>query len=189
MPGPHSLWLLFVLAVSTSGSQLQAQQVGDRVRVFASGATYVGQVTAVSDDRLEVSDGTRAWSLAFSGMSLLELSTGTQSRWREGLLSGAYIGARGGVVIGFVMGSICLLFTPESFDEGCYGFSFKLMLVTGAGLATVGALAGMGIGSLLRTETWTSVPIGAKKIEYTPTIRPRAGPDGIGLSLGVRMRF
>ena len=193
MPGPHSLWLLFVLAVSTSGSQLQAQQVGDRVRVFVAGATatYVGQVTAVSDDRLELSDGTRAWSVAFSGMSRLERSTGTQSRWREGLLFGGYIGAYGGVAIGGVMSSVFLVvcgFFDDSFDS-CIGPILKTALVIGAGLATVGALAGMGIGSLLRTETWTSVPIGAKKIEYTPTIRPRAGPDGIGLSLGVRMRF
>ncbi len=190
MPGPHSLWLLFVLAVSTSGSQLQAQQVGDRVRVYASGAMYVGQVTAVSDDRLDISDGTRAWSLAFSGMSLLELSTGTQSRWREGLLYGAKVGAYGGGVVGFVVANMCAFFTVWTFDEECYKVTFKMTLATGAILATVGGLAGMGIGSLIKTDTWTPIPFSDRKIEYAPTIRPQLGPDGgLGLSFGVRIRF
>ena len=189
MSGTRSLWLLLTVALFTSGGQLQAQQVGDRVRVSASGTTHVGQVTAVTDDRLELSDGTRAWSVAFSGMSRLERSTGTQSRWREGLLFGAYIGAYGGVAIGGVWGLLCLLVPSDDFLDVCIRFTLKLTLVTGAGLATVGGLAGMGIGALYRTETWTHIPIGAKKIEYMPTIRPRAGPDGLGLSFGVRIRF
>ena len=117
MPSPRFLWLLLVLAVSTSGSQLQAQRVGDRVRVSASGTTYVGQVTAVSDERLELYEGTRAWSIAFSGMSRLERSTGTRSQWREGLVYGAAVGAVGGVIIGVLVGGTCELVTLGEEDR------------------------------------------------------------------------
>ena len=198
MPGPRSLWLLLVLVVSTSGSQLQAQRVGDRVRVSASGTTFIGQVTAVSDERLELSDGTRAWSIAFSGMSRLERSNGTRSRWREGLVGGAYVGARvgaaAGLVLGLVVGLTCETVTVGTATEECSEVTLEVMvvgvLVGGAGLAIVGGLAGMGIGALFRTEAWTPIPFGDTKIEYTPTIRPRVGPDGgIGLSFGVRLRF
>lgn len=190
MPSPRSLWLLLVLAVSTSGSPLQAQRVGDRVRVSASGTTYVGQVTAVSDERLELSEGTRARSIAFSGMSRLERSNGTRSRWREGLVYGAAVGAGGGVIIGVLVGITCELVTVGAAAEECTAFSIEVTLVTGAALAAAGGLAGMGIGALFRTEAWTPIPFSDKKIEYTPTIRPRVGPDGgLGLSFGVRIRF
>ena len=190
MPSPRFLWLLLVLAVSTSGSQLQAQRVGDRVRVSASGTTYVGQVTAVSDERLELYEGTRAWSIAFSGMSRLERSAGTRSQWREGLVYGAAVGAVGGVIIGVLVGGTCELVTLGVATEECAAFSIEVTLRAGAALATVGGLAGMGIGAVFRTEAWTPIPFSDKKIEYTPTIRPRVGRDGgLGLAFGVRIRF
>ena len=190
MTGSRTLRLLLGLAVSMSGSQLQAQSVGDRVRVSAVGTTYIGQVTAVSDERLEISDGTRAWSIAFSGIGEMQRSNGTQSLWREGLVYGAGVGAVGGVVIGLLAGTTCELVTVGAATEECTKVSLQVTLVTGASLAAVVGLAGMGIGALFRTERWTAIPLGGTEIEYAPTIRPRVGLDGgLGLSFGVRMRF
>lgn len=190
MPGTRSLRLLLVLAVSTSGSQLHAQSVGDRVRVSASGTTYVGQVTVVSDERLELSEGTRTWSIAFSGISRLQRSNGTRSRWRDGLFYGAAVGAGGGVVLGLLTSTTCELVTVGAATEECTKVSLQVTLVTGASLAAVGGLAGMGIGALFRTERWTTIPFGDTEIEYAPTIRPRVGPGGgLGLSFSVRMWF
>ena len=190
MPRTRILRLLLVLAVSTSASQLQAQSVGDRVRVSASGTTYIGEVTAVTDERLELSDGPRAWSIAFSGIGRLQRSNGTRSQWREGFVFGAGVGAVGGVVIGLVVGSTCELVTVGAATEECTKAGLQVILVTGAALAAAGGLAGMGIGALFRSERWTTIPLGDTKIEYTPTVQPRVGPDGgLGLSFGVRMRF
>ncbi len=198
MSGPRSLWLLLALAAAGSGSQLQAQQVGDRVRVSASGTTFIGQVTAVSDEHLELSDGTRTMSLAFIGMSRLERSVGIRSRWKEGFVTGAYLGARvgggAGFAVGIVMVLACGAVTSAVGDtDDCSGAVSALgvaVLVGGVGLGMVGGLAGMGIGALFRTEAWTPIALGDTKIEYTPTIRPWVGPDGgLGLSFGVRLRF
>ena len=190
MPSPRSVSLLLTVAMFTSGSLLQAQRVGDRVLVSASGTTYVGQVTAVSDERLELSDGTRTWSIAYSGMSRLARSNGTRSLWRNGLSFGAGAGAVGGVILGVLVGTTCELVTVGGLTEECGAASIKVTLVAGASLAAVGGVLGMGIGAIFRTERWTSIPFGDKKIEYTPTIQPRVGPDGgFGLSFGARIRF
>ena len=196
MCGPRSLWLLLALAASGSGSQLQAQSVGDRVRVSASGTTFIGQVTAVSDEHLELSDGTRTMSLAFTGMSRLERSVGIRSRWKEGFVTGAYHGARVGGAVGLVFGALLVSFCdgatfgPIDDCSGAWKALGVAVLVGGVSLGVVGGLAGMGIGALFRTEAWTPIALGDTKIEYTPTIRPWVGPDGgLGLSFGVRLRF
>ena len=190
MTGPRFLRLLLVFAVSASGSQLQAQSVGDRVRVTASGTTYIGQVTAMSDERLELSDGTRAWSIAFSGIGGMQRSNGTRSQWREGFVFGAGVGAVGGVVIGLLTSTTCELVTLGAATEECTKAGLEVILVAGAALGAAGGLVGMGIGALFRSERWTTIPLGDTKIEYAPTVRPRVGPDGgLGLSVGVRMRF
>ena len=174
----------------TAGGQYKPSALRRPVRVSASGTTFVAQVTAVSDERLDLSDGTRAWSIAFSGMSRLERSTGTRSRWRQGLAFGAATGAVGGVILGLGFGTACTLVTLGFAAEECGATSLELTLIAGAALAAAGGLAGMGIGALFRTETWTPIPFSDRKIEYMPTIQPRVGPDGgLGLSFGARIRF
>ena len=190
MEHPCSLPVLFALAVITASTPLQAQSVGDRVRVSVSGNTYVGEVTAVSDGGFELGGGRWVRSIDYAGIQRLERSTGTRSLWKKGLVYGAAAGAGAGVLYGVLVSGTCEVLTVGTANEECNEVGIQVALVAGAAWGAIGGGLGMGVGALFRTEAWTTIPLGGTKIAYTPMIQPRVGPDGhFGLSLGMRIRF
>ena len=190
MPHTRCLWLLLSSVVLTASSPLQAQSVGDRVRVSVSGNTYVGEVTAVSDGGFELGGGRWVRSIDYAGIQRLERSTGTRSLWKKGLVYGAAAGAGAGVLYGVLVSGTCEVLTVGTATEECNEVGIQVALVAGAAWGAIGGVLGMGVGALFRTEAWTTIPLGGTKIAYTPMIQPRVGPDGhFGLSLGMRIRF
>jgi hypothetical protein len=141
--------------------------VGERVRIATAAQygkfRYVGRVVAVNDDTVQVQstgpEGTR--SVAVADMRMLEVSAGTQTNGRKGMLYGSIVGAGIGAIIGaatYKEPPPCdlAIFCPEP-DIGRGGDA--LAGAIGGGL--VGLAAGGLWGSAHRSERWIRRPLGS----------------------------
>ena len=155
---PRAMLTFVALAVVMVSDPLCAQIVGDRVRLVTADTTIVGQVTGLSDEGLEFANDEMHRSFAYRDLDRLELSNGIRSRWAQG----AAIGLAGGMVVGLTQGDL-----PDS-DLGavlcfvggwllvptyCLGDFLRQALI---GLA-IGGVAGAGVGTLIKYESWESV--------------------------------
>jgi hypothetical protein len=171
--------LLAGVAWSAALAQAPAPvQPGQRVRVQSTVAhtpVLIGAVEAIGADTLVVrhDDGAGAGvatAIPLSSIARLQVSRGRHSKWLTGLVLGAGVGAAAGAIIG-----------AATHDENDFLFSAAGDAVLGAIVLTpVGALTGMVIGLLVKTERWRTVPL--------ERVSPRVawGPTG-RLSVGVRI--
>ena len=131
------------VCVSLAATGVTAQQPGDTVRVSGD---MVGEVVEADSAGLLLSSG----YAPYAGMRSLEVWGGTRGQagrlFKKGFVAGAILGGVAGV--GLCHGLGC-----NDFDYHLLGFLYG----TGAGLL-VGGLGAL-IGSGVKTDIWTPVPI------------------------------
>lgn len=177
---------VIALAMVGSAVPVQAQQVGDRVRVFLPDSTAVGQVTAVSDDRFEIVRDSTLFSFEFQSVESLDRSTGTKRLGWEGLLVGASIPLS--------LGGKILVGCGEAVDSEAGAVVFFLLCFPVAATLVVvgtpiGAVVGGIVGIFIHREEWEPIPLDDRTGRLS-LILPRFGLDGhIGLDFGVRIRI
>ncbi len=172
---------------------LQAQSVGDRIRVSVMDTTHVGSVTDVSDLGFEFMQGDVLRSFSYATIDRLERSVGTRRMWKEGFLVGLTLPPMiaGAVIVG-CFGSLvdADMGGPAGVLMGifCIGLS-GVAVVVAIPAAAVGAVVGAGIGSFIKRDVWERISIDGTT-EFSPLGAPRFGPERrTGLELGVRLRI
>jgi len=130
----------------------QPLEVGSHVRVTSEWYQLdeaIGSVQASTGDSLvvDLEGGSYGQALALDRIDAIELSAGTRRRTMRGLAIGSLVGVAIGLVIGI----------SESDDPGGW-VSGGESVALGVGLfGGTGALLGLGIGAMVRTETWRPV--------------------------------
>ena len=172
--------LVFVAALATllveglAPLPLSAQNVGDRVRVSAPGLATVGEVTAVNDEGFQM--GIRG-SFLYREIERLERSMGQERQWKKGLGYGAAIGAGVGV-----LGGVVLCDELGGCDDGWDVVIVGLSVLT---YAPLGGLVGLGVGALVKRESWTDIPFAGTDLGLAPMVEPGATANTV--RLGVRI--
>jgi hypothetical protein len=144
---------------------------GARVRVTVGAPwseQYTAKIDAIHGDTLLLEGGATRVVL-FRSLERLEVSQGRRGHpWR-----GAGIGFLVGAVTGAVLGPYTV---PGEGDTA------ESKAVAGAVLlGAAGALSGVVIGALIKTDTWEEVPLEGLRV----SIAPRGG----GVGVGVRLSF
>lgn len=155
---------LFLLRPAALPGQMPQLEVGERIRVVAPPFTD-GRLlgTVLSADPQELVLATRhspeqapTVTIPLEAIESLEISLGQRSNTLNGL---AY-GTLGGAVLGVgVIGVMCLA------EGGCEGGWLAVGAVVGAG---GGAVLGLLVGSLVKTETWEDASVRAQLKPATP---------------------
>lgn len=162
------LVLVLVLAPLTDAiAQELPLQPGQRVRVTVpSRRLYRFQETfqQMRGDTLVLESG---WCL-FADVTRLDVHRGQKSAWASGLLYGSLAGALIGSLAGAAQGA-----DPDASHPG------GSALVGGIFLGGVGAVSGLVIGALTKTDQWEEVPLDRLRVSVVPM---RNG-FGIGVSI------
>ena len=179
---------IIAFALLGASTPVQAQRVGDRVRVFLSDSTTIGEVTAVSDKGFEIVWDSTLFSFDYQSIEGLERSIGTKRLWLEGVLIGASIP----IGIGFGIISGCMELADGS-AVGELAF-FIICLVPGLtiamGGAAIGAVVGGVAGIFMHREVWAPVSLDGRLGSSNPFVLPGFDPERhVGLELGVRIRL
>lgn len=172
------------LAMMAMSGALHAQSVGDRVRVTSVfDATITGEVTAVNEGGFELAEGGVLRSIEYGSVSLLERSTGTRSRWKNGLIYGAAVGAATGLLLMSSVSDLC-------FWGSCADVTVAEYLAGAGIVGGIGGVLGLGVGTLFKDDEWTPIPVPDSMVTIHPFIRSWTRADGRhGLVMGVRVRF
>jgi hypothetical protein len=137
-------------------------EVGSRVRLEAptlARKRLEGTVIGLGEKALVVRrNGLEPLSVPREAITRLDVRTG-QRRWT---LRGALVGAGAGLV---AVGLTC-----GGGDGGCG---------QAAPVVTYAALAGAGIGALIKSDRWQAVPLDRVRITHTPA------PRGVGLAVSI----
>jgi len=135
-----------------------------------------GRIVSVEGQRMTLATTTSTRDYPLNGMSLIEVSRGSRSRWRAGAGAGFLVGAGG---------TFALLNRGDSTNP-CDSSANQDAMGMGAcvGLSALGGVAGAGVGALIgklfRTEEWERVPVDRVRV----SLAPRAG-----LELRVALTF
>jgi hypothetical protein len=151
-----ALGLALLGAAHLEAQEAATSLVGSRVRVRTAdhASPQVGVLEGASTDRLLIRTSASAPPIEVrpADITKLEVSRGRRRNTLKGLLAGALAW---GAVVGLVAAF-------DTLDESGLGEP----LVIGGMLA-----AGAGIGTLVKTERWERVPVGAMSLGIAP--RPR----------------
>jgi hypothetical protein len=167
-----SLSVLVPLA-SLSPQEPPPIEAGSRIRVTAPdvGADkLVGMCVEVDATRLRVQAEEQASPLTISltDVTRLEVSQGRKSHALKGLLIGSIVGVSTGVVVGLVVA------------ESCWDHEMECAAAGAAVVSVTGALVGLGIGALSKSDRWEEIPLDRLQMSIVPQ---RDGRLGIGLSV------
>jgi hypothetical protein len=172
-----------ILALASAGdaaAQRPAVEPGQRVRITAP-LVGLQEVTAtvfsVGGGALVVT-GDSTVRVRLEDVTRLEVSRGRKSNCASGLGWGFLAGATTGVVIGLASGSER---QGSLFGGGCWMLcsAGAKAMVAGAALGTAGAVVGLVVGAIVRSEKWKRVPLDGVRV----SIVPRRGGLGLGASV------
>jgi hypothetical protein len=155
------LALLAPVAQAQDGDASATPLVGSRIRFSAdglSGPPVQGRILAEDGEAWTIEvDGKLPLRVQRDAIRELEVSTGRRRQWRKGLLVGAAVGA--------VMLAVVGDDTPECRDQGqCYTRGHM------AGVGVLGgAVWGLGIGALVRSDQWSRVSGDGVRVSLQPT--------------------
>jgi len=174
-----SLFLLLLVATLTSlRAQTGAIQPGDRVRVRAAalggGGRVEGTVVTVSDSALTLMRESSGGSLQIplAGVQSLDVRRGQRSAWKEGAEIGAFVG--------FVTAS-SVYAARMSRCVGLECAKATLWVAHGAAGSVAGAVLGGLVGTTIRRDVWSRVPITRVQPLLTPTVA--------GVRAGIEIQF
>jgi len=160
--------LAAILALTLPGGVPQADSptpapsvtIGSRARVTTGGTVRptIGTVVSIGPDALVLkADGRDGlWAVARANIRRLEVSGGSRSRWADGALIGAGIGAMPGVLLTF--GDI---------DSDVHGDGPSPVAVAAMG-AVGGALVGAAIGRAIKAERWLGCDVPRASVAVWP---------------------
>ena len=177
---------LAVAVVLLSPWPVEAQEVGDRVRVVLAGDTLIGQVTGMRRDGFELEmthgDSRLVMRAEIRGLERAEVVGNYAEAYAgKGILGGGLAGVGVGGLLG-VMG--CL-----DSDSGCAGLFFFPTALGLAG-AIVGAGVGAAVGAAIPREGWEAIPLGDAATKFLPQLGFWASQEGgVGLVLAGELRF
>jgi len=164
----------------TAAQQVPPIETGSRIRVTAPALGIDKLVgTSVEADatriRVQADDQASPMTISLADMTRLEVSQGRKSNALKGLGVGALIGAPIGAVLGY-------LASPEqsSGEAVCTGSTVSCVAVGAAAVGVTGALVGLGIGALAKSERWEEVPLDRLRVNIVPL---RDGRFALGLSV------
>jgi hypothetical protein len=154
--------------------------VGSKVRFQAPTASQgpvQGTVMEMDSSSLLIStEKQRPFRVSRQAITQLEVAVGRRRNARKGLIIGTVAGA---VLVGLVAGiprdSFCPPAAPD--PQSCRD-TRKLFLTTGLPLV---ALEGAGVGALIKSDRWSSVPVAKVQMSLAPICGP-----GLGLALSLR---
>lgn len=168
-----AMLVLFVSPAATAG-----QDVGDRVRVYLTTETLIGQVSGVRQDgfQLSMADGLSR-SVLRADIRLLERDVAMGSNAIPWAKKGFARGALGGAAMGFLLG---MAVGPDCRDSEC-DFTVPEHIRAGArwglGYAAIGGVlagaAGLIVGSRSARDEWQVIPMEGR----------------LGVGVRVRLRF
>lgn len=167
--------LLALPALQTTSPLTTGTRVRVTVRDNTGQQVHVGPLRTFDSSALSLSTDDAAAhyvSLARSSITRIEISRGTRSRWKSGALLGGVLG----------LAAIALV------DAGC---SQDCSSPKGGEIAAAvggGLLVGGGVGALMRTESWQSLPwaVGPAR---TTRILPGAAVGSRAAALRFTLRF
>lgn len=169
-----ALLLAYASALQASDTTFVSQ--GARVKVYpamAGAKSVTGNVADLASDTLVIlpEGGGEGQTFLRRNVRKIEVSQGEKSNVGKG----AWIGATAGAVCGAIVGA-----TVEDCDPYCGG----ALALMGAGMfGAGGALVGMGVGALIKTERWKEAQFPA------PTsVALNVGQDGsVRLAFSLRL--
>lgn len=159
---------LAAMALLLAPLTLAGQEPGDSVRIaFASQAISPIEGLLVSaGDRLQVTTKSGSVSVSASEAQRIDVYRGTRGNAGKGFIIGASVGAAGGAMMGFA-----------------YGGPLAGALVMAWPAGAIGAL----LGWVSRSPVWEPVgALGESRVTAVPTVSPRTGALGVGVSVAVR---
>ena len=184
---------LVVIGLLVGAQTLDAQQVGDRVRVTTEvGSRVIGRIVAVRSDVFDLDmAGGQAGSFARADLLRLERSLGSSSRWKQGLL----YGGGGAFIVGFTVAktlidTTCEVFTLGTATEECAEEGLGAALVFAGLWGAVGGALGLGVGALIRgPERWEEIRFGDVGLGFRPIIDLRWDGGHPAAVVGARLRL
>ncbi len=178
-----------VLVTAMASPALQAQQVGDRLRVRIADSVFVGEAASVSAAGFELrEDSLSLRTFMFASIDGLEMHAGMRSRWLDGLRIGGvtplYIG--GTIVVG-CLGSLIAL-PPLIFL--CVALAGPVIAVA-LPAAVIGAIGGTIIGAFMKTDAWEPVEFSTQMSAFARMTPPawHLPVKNSRLDIGVRFRL
>ena len=162
----------------TSAQQVPPIETGSRIRVTAPALGVDKLVgTSVEADatriRVQADDQAAPMTISLTDVTRLEVSQGRKSNALKGLGIGALIGAPIGAVLG-------VLASEGSGENLCTGTTVACAAVGAAAVGVAGALVGLGVGALIKSERWEEVPLDRLRVNIVPL---RDGRFALGLSV------
>lgn len=155
--------LLFLVLLPSA--PLAGQQPGDIVRVSGD---LTAEFIRADSTGLYLSSG----FVPYSDITSLELRTGTQSRWKDGMLIGAGVGAAAGLGAGLI--------SCGGDESTCVIVAVLLTPISGL----LGGVVGTAVGAGMRTDRFTPVLLPTLGVGTSTNPRGR-----FGLTLGMQLRF
>ena len=148
----------------------------DRLRVSVDGNRLIGQLTAVTGEGLELTQGGMRRSFAYRDIDSLERSVGMRFPWKMG------------VGLGLLGGAVA--FRTYYGAWGCADDPICKDNPMSAWIASGGALGLAAAAVMMRRESWESIPLRDDVVGLSLIVTPHRGPGGrYGLLLGTRIEF
>ena len=164
--------MVLIFALTPDGSSQAVPSPGERIRVRqVDGTVLTGTLTTLSPETIQLSVGSDVAEVPVARIEVLETSLGKSSSSKNVAITmvvGGVVGAAIGAVAWEPCSWLCISpFETETRSSAVY-----------AGLA-IGALVGLPVGFLVRSERWSPVALPAS-VASRLTIRPVIG-RGVGL--------
>ena len=156
-PMIHRSIVVCVLILFGATSAGVAEKAATRVRVkFTPDQTIQGTVVASDDATISVdTGGAGVVQIDRDSIQRIDRYQGQKRNWGYGLLAG--------VAAGWIVGGIVASQEP---DEGEIDIHMDGVVAAGYGL--IGGMVGAGVGTLIKSDRWESVPVSDVTIGVAP---------------------
>lgn len=154
--------LLGIQVAGCAGAKVpQGIAPGDRVRAsIRQDGAVAGRVVRLSRDTLVLETGGDTIGVARASVQRIDVRTGTHGHGGIGFLVGLAVGGGLGAALLASAGEDCTASDPNYYP-GCGDYTVPPELAYAPMVMLGGALLGGIVGAVIRSDTWTEVPISA----------------------------